>query len=101
MLIHSIVPSLLQAAIRLSSPQLNSSILYSCILQLHVSGTLLFHLDIDMYHVSTVQIHTDVQMYSCTLLQLLGGTATFRTRIPYPDTVLGHTKSSTQYRYRT
>ena len=71
------------AAVRLSSPQLNSSILYSCILQLHVSGTLLFHLDIDMYHVSTVQIHTDVQLYSCTLLQLLGGTATFRTRIPY------------------
>ena len=89
------------AAVRLSSPQLNSSILYSCILQLHVTGTLLFHLDIDMYHVSTVHIHTDVQLYGRTLLQLLGGTATFRTRIPYPDTVLGHTKSSTQYRYRT
>ena len=68
--------------------------MYSCILQLHVTGTLLFHLarDIDMYHVSTIQIHTDVQLYSCTLLQLLGGTATFRTRILYPDTVLGHTK---------
>ena len=80
------------AAVRLSSPQLNSSILYSCILQLHVSGTLLFHLDIDMYHVSTVQRYTDVQLYGRTLLQLLRGTATFRTRIPYPDTVLGHTK---------
>jgi len=54
------------AAVRLSSPQLNSSILYSCIVQLQVSGTLLFHLDIDMHHVSTIQIHTDVQLYSCT-----------------------------------
>ena len=89
------------AAVRRSSPQLNSPIMYSCILQLHVTGTLLFHLDIDMYHVSTVHRYTDVQLYGRTLLQLLRGTATFRTRIPYPDTVLGHTKSSTQYRYRT
>ena len=71
------------AAVRLSSPQLNSPNMYSCILQLHVSGILLIHLDIDMYHVPAVQIHTDVQLYSCTLLQLHGGTATFRTRIPY------------------
>ena len=83
------------AAVRLSSPQLNSPIMYSCILQLHVTGTLLFHLarDIDMYHVSTIQIHTDVQLYSCTAVPVrCGGTATFRTQIPYPDTVLGHTK---------
>ena len=71
------------AAIRHSSPQLNSPNMYSCILQLHVSGILLIHLDIDMYHVPAVQIHTDVQLYSCTLLRLYGGTATFRTRIPY------------------
>ena len=78
------------AAVRLSSPQLNSSILYSCILQLHVSGTLLFHLDIDMHHVSTIQIHTDVQLYSCTAVPCYSCSEVrrpfvpgYRTRIPY------------------
>ena len=78
------------AAVRLSSPQLNSSILYSCILQLHVSGTLLFHLDIDMYHVSTVQRYTDVQLYSCTAVPCYSCSEVrrpfvpgYRTRIPY------------------
>ena len=75
------------AAVRLSSPQLNSPIMYSCILQLHVTGTLLFHLDIDMYHVSTIQIHTDVQLYSCTAVPV-------RCRrygdLSYPDTVPGY-----------
>jgi hypothetical protein len=81
------------AAVRLPSPQLNSPIMYSCILQLHVTGTLLFHLarDIDMCHVSTIQIHSDVQLYSCTAVPC-GDTATFRRQLPYPDTVLGHTK---------
>ena len=83
------------AAVRRSSPQLNSPIMYSCILQLHVTGTLLFHLarDIDMYHVSTIQIHSDVQLYSCTAVRPYpADTATFRRQIPYPDTVLGHTR---------
>ena len=84
------------AAVRLPSPQLNSPIMYSCILQLHVTGTLLFHLarDIDMCHVSTIHdtfICTAVQLYSCTAVPC-GDTATFRRQIPYPDTVLGHTK---------
>ena len=77
------------AAVRLSSPQLNSPIMYSCILQLHVTGTLLFHLDIDMYHVSTIQIHTDVQLYSCTAVRPYAAEVRrpfvpgYRTRIPY------------------
>jgi hypothetical protein len=37
--------------------------MYSCSLQLHASGVLLFHLDIDMCHVPSVHIHTDVQLY--------------------------------------
>ena len=95
------------AAVRLSSPQLNSSILYSCILQLHVSGTLLFHLDIDMHHVSTIQIHTDVQLYSCTAVPCYSCSEVrrpfvpgYRTRIPYSG-ILKVLSSSTQYRYRT
>ena len=72
------------AAVRLSSPQLNSSILYSCIQQLQVSGTLLFHLDdIDMHHVSTIQIHTDVQLYPATAARRYGD-------LSYPDTVPGY-----------
>jgi hypothetical protein len=79
------------AAVRLSSPQLNSSILYSCILQLQVSGTLLFHLDIYMHHVSTIQIHTDVQLYSCTAVRPYPATAARRYGdLSYPDTVPGY-----------
>ena len=50
MLIHSIVPSLLELRSVFLHLSLNPPILYSCILQLHVTGTLLFHLarDIDM-----------------------------------------------------
>jgi hypothetical protein len=79
------------AAVRRSSPQLNSPIMYSCILQLHVTGTLLFHLarDIDMYHVSTIQIHSDVQLYSCTAVRPYPAEIRrpfvdkYRIRIPY------------------
>ena len=92
MLIHSIVPSLLELRSVFLHLSLNSPIRYSCILQLHVTGTLLFHLarDIDMYHVSTIQIHTDVQLYSCTAVPCYSCSEVrrpfvpgYRTRIPY------------------
>ena len=73
------------AAVHHSSPQLNSPNMYNCILQLHVSGILLIHLDIDMYHVPGVHIHTDVQLYPVTAARRYGD-------LSYPDCVLGHTK---------
>ena len=72
MLIHSIVPSLLELRSVFLHLSLNSPIMYSCILQLHVTGTLLFHLarDIDMCHAcihhADTFICTAVQLYSCT-----------------------------------
>ena len=91
MLIHSIVPSLLELRSVFLHLSLNSPIRYSCILQLHVTGTLLFHLarDIDMYHVSTIQIHSDVQLYSCTAVRPYPAEIRrpfvdkYRIRIPY------------------
>ena len=73
------------AAVHQSSPQLSSPNMYNCILQLHASGILLIHLDIDMYHVPGVHIHTDVPLYPVTAARRYGD-------LSYPDTVLGHTK---------
>ena len=94
MLIHSIVPSLLELRsvfLHLSLILLLcTAVFYSCMSQVPCYFTLRVT-SICVMHASTMQIHSYVQLYSCTAVPC-GDTATFRRQIPYPDTVLGHTK---------
>ena len=66
--------------------------MYSCSLQLHTSGVLLFHLDIDMCHVPDVHIHTYVQLYHATAVRRY---APLRTHIFLGVIVLSSSSTST------